>query len=118
MGGAPIRIHRLTAQAAYAELDALADVLFDCVDGGASVSFVAPFERGDARAFFERLLPEVAAGPGGLPAPEGGAPPVGTVQLTPASPPNQPHRADIAKLLVRRDSRGRGVARMLMEAAE
>jgi ribosomal protein S18 acetylase RimI-like enzyme len=111
-------IERLTADDMRAALDELAGLLHDCVEGGASVSFVHPFTRDDARGFFASLLPEVEAGTRVLLAARDGGGIVGSVQLIHASPPNQPHRGDIAKLLVHRRARGRGIARRLMAAAE
>jgi GNAT superfamily N-acetyltransferase len=100
-------------------LDGLADVLLDCVAGGASVSYLAPFTHADARAAMAGFADEVAAGRRILLAAfdeDGGV--VGTVQMSHAAPPNQPHRGDVAKLLVHRRARGRGVAALLMERLE
>ncbi len=113
-----MQVRRLDAPEIRAELDGLAGVLFDCVDGGASVSYMAPFSREDARAVFEDFAAEVEAGRRLLLAAYGGDEVVGTVQLIYAPFPNQPHRGDIAKLLVRRSARNRGVGRLLMEHAE
>jgi GNAT superfamily N-acetyltransferase len=99
-------------------LDGLADVLHDCVEGGASVSFMAPFSREEARAFFEDVADEVEAGRRILLAAVDDGRVVGTVQVLLAMPPNQPHRGEIAKLLVHRDARGRGCGGLLMRAAE
>lgn len=110
---------RVLAGAALREhLDGLADVLHDCVAGGASVSFMAPFAPEQARAFFAEVADEVDAGRRILLAAFEGDRLVGTVQVLLAMPPNQPHRGEIAKLLVHRDLRGRGVGGLLMEAAE
>jgi GNAT superfamily N-acetyltransferase len=96
------------------QVDGLADVLFDCVDGGASVGYMAPFTREDAHAamtgFFDGRRIVLAAFDGDEV--------VGTAQLVPAPMPNQPHRADVAKVLVKRSARGRGVASALMERIE
>jgi ribosomal protein S18 acetylase RimI-like enzyme len=97
---------------------ALADVLVDCVEGGASVSFMAGFSKSDAASFFEKAHDGVTRGERILLAAFDGSSLVGTVQVITATPPNQPHRADIAKLLVRRSARGQGVAASLMEHAE
>ncbi|HEX3807578.1 MAG TPA: GNAT family N-acetyltransferase [Gaiellaceae bacterium] len=113
-----IAIRRLSPPEVIADVDPLAEVLFDCVDGGASVSFMAPFTREDARAWFLGVVPELEAGNRALLAAYDGDALVGTVQFVHAWPPNQPHRADITKLLVHRDARGRGAGRLLMEAAE
>jgi GNAT superfamily N-acetyltransferase len=115
---AAVSVRRLSATELGDAVDDLAEVLHDCVVGGASVGFVAPFTLDDARAFFASLIPEAERGARAILAAEDGGGLVGTVQLIPAWQPNQPHRADIAKLLVHRRARGRGVARALMEHAE
>jgi GNAT superfamily N-acetyltransferase len=113
-----VAVERLDADAAKRHRDALAAVLVDCVEGGASVSFMAPFSADDARAFFASIEPEVAAGTRVLLAAFLDGELVGTVQVAAAWPPNQAHRADVAKLLVRRSARNQGIARLLMERAE
>jgi GNAT superfamily N-acetyltransferase len=113
-----LTVRRLDAEEARGAVDALAAVLFDCVDGGASVGFMAPFTRDDAAAWFASLLPEVEAGTRVLLAAYDGGDLVGTVQVVHPWQPNQPHRADVSKLLVHRRARGRGVGRRLMERAE
>jgi GNAT superfamily N-acetyltransferase len=111
-------IRRLGATEVHAQLDGLADVLVDCVAGGASVSYMAPFSHEQARAAFERFAAEVVAGRRLLLAAFAEGRLVGTVQVILALPPNQPHRAEIAKLLVHRAARRRGIAQLLMEGAE
>jgi ribosomal protein S18 acetylase RimI-like enzyme len=113
-----MEIRRLDAAQARAVLDGLAAVLHDCVDGGASVSYLAPFSHDDARAAFESVVADVEHGRRVLLAAFDDGEVVGTVQVNLATPPNQPHRGDIAKLLVRRSARRRGIAEGLMEAAE
>jgi ribosomal protein S18 acetylase RimI-like enzyme len=113
-----IDVRRLAAPELPRHLDGLAAVLADCVAGGASVSYMAPFTHADARAQFEAWAVEVAHGTRLLLAAFHGQEVVGTVQVVFATPPNQPHRADIAKLLVHRSARRRGVAQLLMERAE
>jgi GNAT superfamily N-acetyltransferase len=88
------------------------------VAGGASVSYLAPFSHADARGVFEACAVEVEQGGRLILAAFAGGDLVGTVQVVLALPPNQPHRAEIAKLLVHRSARGRGIARRLMEHAE
>ena len=100
------------------QLDALADVLADCVAGGASVSYMAPFSHEDARAAFDGFAAEAEQGRRLLLAAFADGDLVGTVQVILTLPPNQPHRGEIAKLLVRRSARGRGIAQRLMERAE
>ena len=113
-----VEIRRLDAAEARAQLDGLAAVLADCVEGGASVSYMAPFSHADARAAFEAVVADVEQGRRVLLAAFDDGELVGTVQVNLATPPNQPHRGDIAKLLVRRSARRRGIAAQLMEAAE
>jgi len=100
------------------QLSQLADVLIDCVDGGASVSFMHPLTRERALAYFGDVARGVASGERVLlvAADEVGL--CGTVQLVLALPENQPHRAEVAKMLVHRRARRRGVGAALMRAAE
>lgn len=113
-----IEIRRLASTALHEQLDALAAVLHDCVAGGASVSYLAPFSHEQARGVFEAFAVEVDESRRLLLAAFANGDLVGTVQVILALPPNQPHRAEIAKLLVHRSARGRGIARLLMERAE
>lgn len=99
-------------------LDQLAELLVDCVEGGASVNFLWPLPLSDARAFWERLAPEVQSGTRLLLVAEEAGRIVGTVHLALCWQPNQPHRADVTKLLVLRSARQRGVGAQLMQAAE
>lgn len=114
----PVEVKRLTVAEAEAELDALAEVLADAVEGGDSVSFMNGFDADDARAFYESLLPELEHGTRVLLAAYLDDDLVGTVQLVHAWPPNSQHRADVAKLLVHRRARGQGVGKALMEQLE
>ena len=109
---------RLEGEELRARLDGLAAVLHDCVAAGASVSYMQPFAHADARAAFEGFAAEVDAGRRLLLAALEGDEVVGTVQVILAVPPNQPHRGEVAKLLVRREARRRGVAQLLMAGAE
>jgi GNAT superfamily N-acetyltransferase len=113
-----IEIRRLGVTEAHAQLDGLAGVLADCVAGGASVSYLAPFSHEQARAAFEAVAAEVEQGRRLLLAAFAEGRLVGTVQVILALPPNQPHRGEIAKLLVHRSARKRGIAQLLMERAE
>ena len=113
-----ITVRRLAASEVRAHLDGLAAVLADCVAAGASVSYMEPFTHDDARAAFEGWLPELEQERRVLVAAFVDRDLVGSVQLVHAIPPNQPHRADVAKLLVRRSARRRGIAALLMERAE
>jgi GNAT superfamily N-acetyltransferase len=101
-----------------ATIDGLADVLIDCVEGGASVSFMHPLSRDRATTFWRRVAPAVVAGERALLVAEDGRGLCGTVQLILEQPENQPHRADVTKMLVHRRARRRGVGAALMRAAE
>ena len=118
MTPAPIDVRRLDGSELRAQLDGLARVLADCVAGGASVSYLAPFSKEDARAAFEVMAAQVEQGDRVLFGAFADGDVVGTVQLILTLPPNQPHRGEIAKLLVHRSARRRGVASLLMERAE
>jgi GNAT superfamily N-acetyltransferase len=113
-----VAVERFDADEARQHRDALAEVLVDCIEGGASVSFMAPFSLVEARAFFASIEPEIAAGTRVLIAAFLDDDLVGTVQVVAAWPPNQPHRADVTKLLVRRSARKRGIGQRLMARAE
>jgi GNAT superfamily N-acetyltransferase len=115
---ADVEISTLSAPIADGALEQLASVLVDCVDGGASVSFMAPFSLEEGRAFFRKVAGSVAAGDTVLLAAKLDGKIVGTVQLGLDTPPNQPHRANIKKMLVHRAARGRGVGADLMARAE
>jgi GNAT superfamily N-acetyltransferase len=113
-----IEIRRLNAAEGRQHLDALADVLVDCVEGGASVGFMLPFPKTDAAAFYRKVLNDVESGDRILLAAFDEAKLVGSVQIVTATPPNQPHRADVVKLLVLRSARRQGIAALLMERVE
>ena len=100
------------------QIDALAGVLIDCVEGGASVSFMHPLSRGRAAAFWRRVAQGVAAGERALLVAEDAGGLCGTVQLVLDLPDNQPHRADLSKMLVHRRVRRQGLGAALMRAAE
>ena len=111
-------IRRLSPVELREQLDALAAVLHDCVAGGASVSYMEPFSQEDARSAFEGFVAEAEQGRRLILAAFAEGRLVGTVQVILTLPPNQPHRGEIAKLLVHRSARGRGIARQLMDSAE
>jgi GNAT superfamily N-acetyltransferase len=113
-----IEIRTVTAEEGRLHTAALAEVLLDCVAGGASVSFMASLSKDEAEDFFRKVVDSVERGERILLAAFDDARLVGTVQVVTATPPNQPHRADIAKLLVQRSARRQGVASRLMNAAE
>ena len=111
-------IRRASSDPAIAE--ALADVLIDVVEGGASVGFMLPLSRAKALAHWQAALASADRGERILliaEERESGLI-VGTVQVIFAGPDNQPHRADIAKMQVHRRARRRGLGEALMRAAE
>jgi len=113
-----VEIRRLGPDEAAERLDSLAAVLADCVAGGASVGFMAPFSHDEARAAFEHMTAEAAAGRRLLLAAFTDGWLVGTVQVVLALPPNQPHRGEITKLLVHRSARKHSVGQQLVQRAE
>jgi GNAT superfamily N-acetyltransferase len=101
------------------EIEGLGDVLIDCVEGGDSVSFMLPMSRAKADAFWRDVAASVARGERIVFAAHDVAEMiVGTVQLIFAQPENQPHRGEIAKMLVHRRARRQGIGAMLLAAAE
>ncbi|MEO8540776.1 MAG: GNAT family N-acetyltransferase [bacterium] len=111
-------IESLGPAEAAANIDGLANVLSDCVEGGASVSFMLPFPREKAETFWETVTGSVSRGETILLAARDDAGICGTVQLQMGLPENQPHRGEIAKLLVHRRARRRGIAEALMARIE
>jgi GNAT superfamily N-acetyltransferase len=101
-----------------AQIGELAAVLMDCVEGGASVSFMHPLTRERAVAFWRNVAAGVAAGERALLVAEDANGICGTVQLIFDLPENQPHRADLAKMLVHRRVRRQGLGAALISAAE
>ena len=102
-----------------AEIGALCEVLIDCVQGGASVSFLWPMTRAKAQQFWQGVAQSAARGERLVyvaEEPDGRI--VGTAQVVWAQPENQPHRADVAKMLVHRRARRLGVGAALLKAAE
>lgn len=110
-------IQELTAVDTTA-IEELADVLCDCVEGGASVGFMLPLSRERAREFWSAVAAHVAAGRRVVLIARDAQGICGTVQLILDLPDNQPHRADIAKTQVHRRARQRGLGAALMRAAE
>ena len=119
-GSDPVKPEIVVLDGAIAEtaLDQLAAVLVDCVAGGASVSFMSPFSQQDGLRFFRKVAGSVASGDTVLLAAKLDGRIVGTVQLGLDTPPNQPHRADVKKMLVHRSARGHGVGAALMAQVE
>ncbi len=112
-----ISIRRVTALD-EATGSGLADLLVDAVEGGASVSFMAPLTRARALAFWDRIGESLVRGERALLVAEDAQGVAGTVHLVLDQPENQPHRADLSKLLVHRRVRRQGVGEALMRAAE
>jgi GNAT superfamily N-acetyltransferase len=100
------------------QVHALTNVLIDCVEGGASVSFMLPLSRTKAAQFWRGVSASVLRGERLLLVAEDQVGIVGTVQIVWAEPENQPHRADLAKMLVHRRARRRGIGAALLRAAE
>jgi len=100
-------------------IEDLCDVLIDCVEGGASVSFMLPMTREKARAFWRKVAAGASRGDRTVVVAEDDDGTIlGTAQVVNAESENQPHRADVAKMLVRRSARKRGVGEALLRAAE
>ncbi len=112
------RIRRLDSISAR-ELAGLCDVLVDCVEGGASVSFMWPMTRAKAEDYWQSVAESLARGERALVIAEDERGEImGTAQAVWAEPENQPHRADISKMLVRRNARRHGVGALVLAAAE
>jgi GNAT superfamily N-acetyltransferase len=109
-------IERLKLPVSEADLQALAEVLADTVESGAAVSFLS-LQRAEAESWWRKLFTAPATGAIFLVARDADGI-VGSVQLHPSWAPNQPHRADVVKLMVHRRARRRGIGRQLMQALE
>jgi len=110
---------RWLQRATRAEIQGLIDVLIDCVEGGASVSFLLPMSRPKAEAYWHSTFASAARGERVVLAAEDAVGTiVGTVQILLDQPENQPHRGDVAKMLVHRRARRQGVGAALLAAAE
>ena len=114
----PLPTVRRLERVSEAEIRGLTELLIDCVAGGASVSFMHPLSAEKATAFWTRVADDVAAGGRALFVADDERGIVGTVQLVLDLPENQPHRADVSKMLVHRRARRRGLGAALMRAAE
>ena len=108
------RLHAVTD----AQIRGLAELLIDCVEGGASVSFMHPLPVSKAVDYWRRIAEGVARRERALLLVEDADGPIGTVQLILDQPENQPHRADLSKMLVHRRARRRGLGAALLRAAE
>ena len=112
-----IRIRALEA-IGEPELRGLCEVLVDCVEGGASVSFMLPMTSAKAESFWRGTAAALAHGDRLVFVAEDEQGVCGTVQVVLNLPENQPHRGDVAKMLVHRRARRRGVGAALLAAAE
>ncbi len=111
-------ISRLDAAEAKTRIAELADIVLDCVAGGASVSFMADITRSEALVFWGNVMEGVESGARILLVAEKEGQLIGTVQVVASGIPNQPHRSDLSKMLVHRQGRGKGVGAALLKEAE
>ena len=111
-------IRELTISEYDASVPRLARILVDAVDSGAGVTFMHPLAQDVAEAYWTKQKADVAAGQTTLFAAAENGVIAGTVMLQKVWPPNQPHRCEVAKLLVHRDFRRQGLATLLMQALE
>ncbi|MEX0278351.1 MAG: N-acetyltransferase family protein [Ruegeria sp.] len=112
-------ITRLSTSTFDSAVEDLTGILHGCVHTGASIGFILPFSQADARRYWvTSIRPGLETGALDLFAAYSGGRICGTVQLIPAQMPNQPHRADVAKLLVHPDARRKGLGRALMDALQ
>jgi len=113
----PLTVRRL-ARVAESDGRALAALMIDVVEGGASIGFMLPIDAERAEAFWRRIAVGVDGGDRVLFVADDGDGIVGTVQLILEQPENQPHRADVAKMMVANRARREGIGAALMRAAE
>ena len=111
-------VRRLEACEVKTRIAELANILLDCVAGGASVSFIADMTRDEALAFWGKVIEGVESGARILLVAEQAGQLIGTVQVVVSGIPNQPHRSDLSKMLVHRQGRGKGIGAALLSAAE
>jgi GNAT superfamily N-acetyltransferase len=110
-------VRRLT-NVTETQVRALAHLLVDCVEAGASVSFMSPLSIDKASAFWRRVAAATVPGARALLVADDAGVIIGTVQLVLDLPENQPHRADLSKMLVHPRARRRGVGGALLRTAE
>ncbi|WP_405650194.1 GNAT family N-acetyltransferase [Streptomyces sp. NBC_00019] len=111
-------VTRLDESEVLDRLDALAGLMVDTVDGGASIGFLGPLDHAEATAWWKERAAGVAAGSLAIWAAHDGEQVVGTVSLAFPDKPNSRHRAELVKLMVHRDARGHGLGRRLLTTAE
>jgi GNAT superfamily N-acetyltransferase len=111
-------VWRLEGAEVRRRIEEFGGILVDCVAGGAGVSFMPPFGQADAAAFWLSVADDCDRGKRIVIAALMDSVAVGTVQILPVQIPNQPHRAEVAKLLVHRRARRRGIAKALMTQVE
>jgi ribosomal protein S18 acetylase RimI-like enzyme len=111
-------VHRVDEHGLAARLDGLAALLADTVAGGASVGFLTPFGREEAVAWWRGRVAALAAGRLAVWVACEGERVAGTVSLALPGMPNSRHRAELVKLMVSREARGRGLGRRLLTTAE
>ena len=118
-GASPPRLAvRRLERVSDADVRTLAALMIDVVEGGASIGFMLPLDAARAEAFWRRVAAGVDGGERVLFVADDGAGIVGTVQLVVEQPENQPHRADVAKMMVANRARRLGIGAALMKAAE
>jgi len=114
-----LSIASFSAADGAAHIDGLGALLHACVETGAGVNFVLPYSLAESRGYWsDTVFPKLREGRSVLLAATIGACVVGSVRLDLVPMPNQPHRAEVSKLLVHPDVRRRGVARALMQELE
>ncbi|MEQ8308192.1 MAG: GNAT family N-acetyltransferase [Hoeflea sp.] len=114
-----ISVTALSAAHLEDQRDSLGAIMAATVSGGAAIGYMQPFDEADGQAFFEtQVFPEVRAGRRVLLAATLDGVTVGTVQLITALPPNQPHRSEVAKMMVAPEARRKGVGRALLAAVD
>lgn len=113
-----MQIAQWTAEDLTTHLDAMASILHSCVHAGASVGFILPHPMDEARGFWTQTTQAIATGERVLFVALEDDRPIGTAQLVMGTPANQPHRAEVSKVLVHPNARRQGVARALMQALE
>lgn len=111
-------LRSLEADEARERIPELALILFDCVAHGASVNFMNPFSMAEAIGFYANVAEAVASGEIILFAAIENGRAIGTCQLVPINKPNQPHRAELAKMLVHTAHRKKGIGKMLLDAVD